>query len=207
MMADDLEELKLKLQGLEYQPGHFRDLLADPLTQQLWEFLTEPINAARMETCTFCGRPAVECIAPGLLATFSLQLSDPGNDRYKQLVGHMTRQVMAALGYAIQPGRVRITRDNLFTVATRYDDAKQGPMITRGQRENWLKNTADTPFNRWLDRQTRNPDGKMSREKLRAVARHWNIDSEYPQLNAGHERMVLGCMLRRRVPKTKYEND
>ena len=201
MISDTLEEVQKRLAGLQYQPGHFRDLVDDPLCGLLWTFLTDAVNAARMEACTFCERPAVECLGPGLLATFGLNLKDPENERYKQLMGHMARQVMEALGYTIQPERVRITRDSLFTLAARYE----GPMISRAQREEWLKHTADTPFNKWLDRQIRDPNGTINRQMLRDVARRFGIDSEYPHLNAGHERMVLGCMLRRRVRPSDYE--
>jgi hypothetical protein len=49
-----------------------------------------------METATFLERATVEPLAPGLLMEFG---PDVGEDRIKQMIGHMARQFMEAIGY------------------------------------------------------------------------------------------------------------
>ncbi len=77
--------------------------------------------------------------------------------------------------------------------------------ITREQREAWLKNTADSPFNRWLDRQVKSSDGTLDLDKLYEVARRYRIEKRYDHLNPGQQRMNIGVMLRNRVPAEEYE--
>ena len=50
--------------------------------------------------------------------------------------------------------------------------------ITREQREAWRKNTADSPFNRWLDGQVKRQDGSLDLNRLYAIARKWDIEPE-----------------------------
>ncbi|MBL8556099.1 MAG: hypothetical protein JNL41_17610 [Phenylobacterium sp.] len=82
-----------------------------------------------------------------------------------------------------------------------------GMQITREQREAWAANTADGPFNRWLDAQVRGEDGRLDAERLHALAEQYGVHrrAEYAHLNAGQQRMNLGNMLRSRVPRSAYE--
>jgi hypothetical protein len=59
-----------------------------------------------METATWLERAAVEPLASGLVAEFGDSVRD---DRTKQMIGHMTKQIMAALGYEIDRSSLRIT--------------------------------------------------------------------------------------------------
>ncbi len=123
------------------------------------------------------------------------------------MIGHMTRQVMKALGYELDRTGLRITRANLFTSGAAYRRPYRGkrPMkISREQREAWVKNTANSPFNAWLDGQVKRPDGSLDLEELYSVARAHGIEKCYDRLNPGQQRMNIGVMLRARVPKEGY---
>lgn len=76
--------------------------------------------------------------------------------------------------------------------------------ITREQRKAWQAKTADSPFNRWLDGQVKRSDGTLALAKLYEVARRWGIEKRYDHLNPGHQRMIVGVMLRSRVPESEY---
>ena len=100
-----------------YSPGHFEGSAQSPLGQELWPFLNDPKTCIRLQTATDLGRPAVEGIEEQLLEKFGEQVLD---DRVKQMIGHMTRQVMERLGYQIDQQDVKVTNGAPFTRATRY---------------------------------------------------------------------------------------
>jgi hypothetical protein len=195
------------LSSLEYEPQHFRDLAETELGGRLWAFLKRPDNLIRMETATLLDRAAVEPLAAGLVVEFGDEVRD---DRTKQMIGHMTRQVMEALAYELDRTGLRITRPSLFTSGATYRRPGRGerPMkISREQREAWIKNTANSPFNVWLDGQVKQSDGTLDLEKLYKVAQRYGIEKRYDRLNPGQQRMNIGVMLRTRIPRKEYEND
>jgi hypothetical protein len=81
--------------------------------------MKRPDNAVRMETATYLDRAAVEPLAPGLLRMFGPEIAE---DRLKQMIGHMARQIMEALGFELDRSGLRITRQSMFTTAARYED-------------------------------------------------------------------------------------
>src|SRR5688572_28188659 len=99
------------LSRLEYDPQNFRDLAETELGAALWAFFRHQHNLIRMETATLLDRAAVEPLAGGLVDLFGHQVRD---DRTKQMIGHMVRQIMEALGYEIDRSGLRITRPSLF---------------------------------------------------------------------------------------------
>lgn len=204
-MSDELGDLT-DLSDLEYRPQNFRDLYDTQLGQELWGFMKKRDNLVRMEAATFLERAAVEPLAPGLVAKFG---SEVGDDRTKQMIGHMARQVMEALGYEIERSGLRITRESLFSSAARYrkdgEKRDKSMRITREQRDAWLAKTASSPFNRWLDRQVK-PDGKLDLDRLNEVAAKYGIANNYGHLNPGQQRMTIGVMLRARVPAKEYQS-
>jgi len=194
------------LTSLEYKPQNFRDLYETEFGQAIWSFIKRPENVVRMETATFLERAAVEPLAPGLLVEFG---PDVAEDRVKQMIGHMARQVMEAIGFEVERTGLRITRESLFSSAARYrkpDQERDRSMkITREQREAWMEKTASSPFNVWLDTQVKNPDGTLDLSRLYDVARRYGIEKRYDHLNPGQQRMNIGVMLRKRVPEDEYQ--
>lgn len=79
--------------------------------------------------------------------------------------------------------------------------------VTPEQRAAWRENTADDPFNIWLNPQVRDEAGAFDLDKLYAVAlRYVAADrGRYAHLNPGQQRMTVGNLLRRAVPPSEYE--
>lgn len=159
-----------------------------------------------METASFLERAAVEPLAPGLVAEFG---SNIAQDRIKQMIGHMVRQIMEARGYEIDRPGLRITRESLFSSGARYQPQNHNRdrtmKITPEQRQAWLERTSKSPFNIWLDKQIKGTDGKLDLDRLYEVARRYGIEKRYDHLNAGQQRMNIGAMLRSRVPAETIE--
>ncbi|MBZ9795595.1 hypothetical protein [Mesorhizobium sp. ES1-4] len=194
-----------QLRNLAYRPQNFRDLAETDLGRAIWSYLKEHDNQIRMETATLLERAAVEPLAAGLVAEFGEDISD---DRTKQMIGHMVRQVMEALGYEIARTALRITRPSLFTSGTTYRPVGSDPRsmkITREQREAWVKNTKHSAFNVWLNKQVRDENGDLLLERLYAVAKKYGIEKRYDKLNPGQQRMNIGVQLRKLVDPKEYE--
>ncbi len=101
-----------------FAPGTYRELAESPFGQNVWLFLNERDNLIRMETATFLERPAVEPLSPGLLDRYGEEIRQ---DRVKQMIGRMARQILEARGYRIDRQNVRISAEaNIFSSGTRY---------------------------------------------------------------------------------------
>lgn len=102
----------------QYEPGRFGSTYESAGGAEIWEFLNRSDNVVRMETATYLSRPAVEPLSPVLVQDLGERVTE---DRMKQMIGHMVRQVMEKRGYRIDRSNVRTsTKDNIFTSATRY---------------------------------------------------------------------------------------
>ena len=103
---------------MNYNPDRFRSTFETENGDEIWAFLNEHDNILRMETATYLSRPALEPLSPELLKKFGDAITE---DRTKQMVGHMTRQIMERLGYRLDQNGVRITGEgNMFSRASRY---------------------------------------------------------------------------------------
>jgi hypothetical protein len=100
----------------DYEAGPFQSLADTELGRKLWEFLKRDDIVSRLDTATDLGNPAVAGIEEQLLAEFREQVLD---DRMKQMIGHMVRQVMEAEGYEIEKQNVTIS-SAVFAKGTRY---------------------------------------------------------------------------------------
>ncbi len=193
------------LTELDYDPQNFRDLFETDLGQAIWVFMKRPENVVRMETATYLDRAAVEPLAPGLLRMFGPEIAE---DRLKQLIGHMARQIMEAMGFELDRTGLRITRESMFSTAARYKEPS-GPRdrsmrITQEQRRAWMEKTAASSFNLWLDARVKNSDGSLDLERLYKVASSYGIENDYRHLNPGQQRMTIGIKLRKKVPAAEY---
>ena len=103
----------------DFDPGTFKGEFQSRLGQAVWAYLNEQDNLVRMETASYLGRPAVEPLSPGLLQRFGPEVRE---DRIKQLIGRMARQILERRGYRIDRQNVRM-KNNMFTSGTRYREA------------------------------------------------------------------------------------
>lgn len=101
----------------DFDAGNFLDIADTPEGRAVWQFLNEKDSLIRLETATYLGRPALEGIQEQLLGQFG---DDIRADRWKQMMGRMTRQIMEHHGYGLDQTGVRIRVGNLFTSAARY---------------------------------------------------------------------------------------
>lgn len=103
---------------MNYDTGRYSTTFANEGGQKIWEFLVDPENLIRMETATYLSRPAIEPLSPFLVEQFGDHVRQ---DRIKQMMGHMVRQIMESKGYVLQQGNVKISSaNNIFTRASRY---------------------------------------------------------------------------------------
>jgi hypothetical protein len=109
-----------------YEIGKFSDIALSESAKVIWKYLNERETIIRLETASDLKRPALEAIARHLLNDLSRYEKEIRSDRYKQMIGHMVRQVMENNGYSIDQIGVRIPKDRgtekdyLFTNAARY---------------------------------------------------------------------------------------
>ena len=101
----------------DFDSGSYAELAESKIGKDLWEFLNDRENLIRMETATLLKRPALEALQNLLIERFGQEIKE---DRYKQMIGRMTRQVMENAGYSLDQTGVRITSRILFTSAARY---------------------------------------------------------------------------------------
>ena len=102
-----------------YRPDKFTATYAQAQGKEIWAFLHRSENLLRMETASYLRRPAVEPLAPYLLSEFGAEVAQR---RVKQMIGHMTRQIVEARGYHLKQSNVRITRrGNIFASGSRYE--------------------------------------------------------------------------------------
>ena len=99
-----------------YQVGPFTDVAPD-WVDGLWRFLNEPGVVTQMENASNDRRPAVEGISVELVLRFG---HDVGQDRVKQFIGYLVRQVMERNGYAHESYGHTVRENPVFTKGSRY---------------------------------------------------------------------------------------
>jgi hypothetical protein len=100
-----------------FDSGSFSDVANTPTGRALWKFLNSEDSLARLDTATYLQRPALEGLQPQLLARFGDEIRP---DRWKQMIGKMTRQIMEERGYSFVRAGARTKVRDLFTSAARY---------------------------------------------------------------------------------------
>jgi len=101
----------------QFAAASFSDIANTSLGRKVWSFLHRDETVIRLETATYLRRPALEAVQRELLAEFGDEIRP---DRWKQMIGRMTRQIMESKGYSLDRSGVRIRDGELFTSAARY---------------------------------------------------------------------------------------
>jgi hypothetical protein len=192
-----------------YYPGPFARSFERAPGPEIWEFLNRESTLGKLEAASFLNRPAVEPLASDLLEEFSSEILQ---DSYKQMIGHMVRQIMEARGYTLVRRDVRIFGNVVFSTGACYGReneagrVEKGMKITREQRESWRRHTRHGAFNQWLDPQVRSSDGTLDLQRLYELAASYGIDTmPYVSLNPGQQRMTIGYMLRAKRTEAGHE--
>lgn len=100
-----------------YEAGVFSSLYGTAFGEALWDFLNERETLAMLKTAAALDRPGVEGIEEPLLDRFG---RDIGDDRAKQMCGHMVRQIMEAEGYRVSVQNTKIRNGGPFSRGTKY---------------------------------------------------------------------------------------
>lgn len=100
----------------KYNPDKFAKDYATPNGQKLWVVLTRPENIARMTTASDLDQPALKPMEDILLDEFEEAMLD---DRFKQMTGHMVRQIMEAEGYVHDAEGIKLASVPFYK-ASRY---------------------------------------------------------------------------------------
>lgn len=101
----------------DFDAGSFLDIATSRTGTALWKFLNEEPTVKCLETTTYLKRPALEGLQDQLLKKFGDEIR---SDRWKQMIGRMTRQVMEHHGYTLDQVGAKVRVKELFTSAARY---------------------------------------------------------------------------------------
>jgi hypothetical protein len=170
---------------IKYNARHFQHL-PGAVGAKLWEFLTRGESIVRLQTAASMGRPPVEGLANVLIAEFGHEIAAPA---VKQVIGHMVKQIMEALGYEVHKRRAK-ARSGFFSTGMSFRrPTPSGP----------------DHFNCWLDAQIRSPDGALDPDKIARVASDWGVTMAEKRVSVTMERLELAVKLRVVVPPSYYE--
>ncbi len=102
-----------------FSPGPFSDVFDTDLGRGLWDYLTWESTIERMEDASDRGRPAVEPLQELLLERFGQAVAE---DRVKQMIGRMIRQVFGRPGsdYELASDAIAVKDKILVTRGARY---------------------------------------------------------------------------------------
>ena len=104
-----------------YRPDKFLTSFEKLDGAAAWKFLHQKDTLITLQTAVILRRPGVEAIAPALKAAF------PNHARklkFRQMIGHMIRQIMEAKGFTLKRANVRIGHRNaLFQYGSVYQPA------------------------------------------------------------------------------------
>lgn len=121
----------------EFVTHTFKALYAEAQGRAIWNYLNTEKSVIRMEAVSDVGKPAVLAVEEGLLNECGVKervihdskqgQSDKGksdedkhNDRIKQMIGAMVRQVMEHQGYQLHANNVKIPNSKIFYSAASY---------------------------------------------------------------------------------------
>lgn len=106
---------------LKYKPDKFAQDYAKADGQKLWKVLNDDSLVARMETASDLDQPALKPLEDLLLAEFGERML---NDRFKQMTGHMVRQIMESRGFVHDASDIKLNSVPFYK-ASRYRRAQR----------------------------------------------------------------------------------
>ncbi len=98
-------------------PGKFSDILRTEVGKKIKEVLTRPESVIAMKTASRLHKPAVLAVEQELAEALGDQLT---NDRVKQTVGLVIRQILEQEGYVLDGQNKPVQGIGLFSKASRY---------------------------------------------------------------------------------------
>jgi len=105
---------------LVFDEGTFSTEYSTEEGSQLWVLLSDEESAIRFDAATYLKKPALQALEERILQEFRNSKNIVRSDRYKQMMGRMTRQIMESRGYVLDRSGVVIKDGKLFKSAARY---------------------------------------------------------------------------------------
>jgi hypothetical protein len=103
---------------LKYEPRQFRNVWTRASSKRMWKYLNIHESLVRMDTAVEIKRTPYEGVAIPFEAEFARFLK---NQRIKQMVGHMIRQIMTHHGYRYAGNKkLRKPVRGLFTTGCKF---------------------------------------------------------------------------------------
>ncbi len=99
-----------------FDAGQFSGEYGSPVGRKLWNVLNRDDVVARMETASDLGHPALAAVEEILLLELGATIIQ---DRFKQMAGRMTRQIMERRGFQHETSDVRLNSVPFYK-ASRY---------------------------------------------------------------------------------------
>ena len=149
----------------DFDAGTFEQEFRSPDGQKLWRVLNCPDVAARMETASDLGRPALSAVEDILLAEMGAVIL---GHRFKQMAGRMVKQILEQRGFEHAASGIRLNSVPFYK-ASRYrrrnrpglylfrsssefrdiclTDTRDGAKLPRLAQGRWMYvNTIDSPL-------------------------------------------------------------
>jgi hypothetical protein len=102
---------------MTYEPGTFKDVFETPMGHDVWDFLTTEKSICKLTLTSDLDYPAVEGIGDDLFNHFDKAIRE---DRYKQMIGHMIRQILEKNGYNHVKHSIKCSKQKLFSNGSKY---------------------------------------------------------------------------------------
>ena len=103
----------------DFDAGSFRGVFDTDIGRKLWDFMNEGSTIDLMKDASDRGRPAVEPLQEALLEQF--EQGRVKENRIKQMIGRMARQVLERSGYRLVSDRNSVKPWRLFSLASTYE--------------------------------------------------------------------------------------
>jgi hypothetical protein len=102
---------------MNFDPDKFKDVYQTQDGKRAWEVLTTSDAISRMKAVSDIRKPAVLAVEELLLREFDEAFL---NDRFKQMVGFMIKQIMLENGYQLDGQNKPVSGRGAFSKASRY---------------------------------------------------------------------------------------
>lgn len=106
----------------KFDESYFGDLGRSTLAEQLWRFLNAEENVIRLIVASELRHVALDGVVLALEKKFGAVLKD---NRVRQMIGAMVKQVMAPRGWGVAEKSIKVRFGEYFTVAARYEQTKK----------------------------------------------------------------------------------
>lgn len=107
----------------DFDSSYFGDAGRTKLADQLWRFLNSEDSVIRLIVASELRHVALDGVVLALEKKFGAVLKE---NRVRQMVGAMVKQVLAPHGWNVAEKSIKVRFGEYFSVAARYEQGKKG---------------------------------------------------------------------------------